>query len=85
MPSTSKDTVVERQKAAIKVPDGSKPSKPVADKINIGGVAKLTHIEFEIFVSKVPNISQLSQLSKHDPSKRNSISAITDGTEPYRE
>ena len=75
---------MERQKAAIKVPDGSKSSGPVADGIDISGVAELTCIEFESSVSKVLNIFQLSELDEHDPSGRNPTSAIADETEPHR-
>ena len=84
MPSTFKDTVVERQKAAIEVLDGFKPSEPVADGIDIGGVIELTRMEFESSVSKVLNIFQSSELGERDSSERNPTSAIADGTGPYR-
>ena len=82
-PSTFKDTVVKWQKAAIKVPDGSKPGGPIADRIDTNGVAKLTRMEFESSNSKVLNISQLSELDERDSSGRNPTLAIADGTEPY--
>ena len=38
-------------------------------------------MEFESSVSKVPNISQLSELDECDPSGRNPTLAIANGTE----
>ena len=78
--STFKDTIVKRKKAAIEVLDRSKPSGPVADGIDTGGVVELTRMEFESSVSKVSNISQSSELDECDSSGRNPILAIADGT-----
>ena len=83
MLSTSKDTVVKWQKATIEIPNRSKPSGPIANRINTNKVAKLTCMGFESSISKVPNISQLSGLGERDPSRRNPILAIADRTEPY--